>query len=114
MSISYSKFFAPTVLPITTPVTLLTVPTTPPSTLLRGGRIRLTNTTAVAVTVTLYAVPLAGTAGPGNAFVSVKAIAANDYIDVDVPLMSVGDFLQGMAGTADSVTAHMVSGSYFA
>jgi hypothetical protein len=114
MTISYSKFFAPTVLPITTPATLLTIPTAPATTLLRGGRIRLTNTTNVAATVTLYAVPLAGTAGAGNAFVSVKAIAANDYIDVDVPIMGAGDFIQGLAGTASSITAHMISGSYFA
>lgn len=113
MSISYSKFFAPTVLTLVA-ATLLTIPAAPASTLLRGARIRVTNTTGVAATLTLYAVPLAGTAGVGNAFVSSKTIAGNDYLDVDVPIMAAGDFIQGLAGTATSLTAHMISGSYFA
>ena len=110
--ISYKKFFAPTVLG-TVAGLLMTVDLAPSSTLLRGARIRLTNTTAVAATVTLYAVPLAGAAGVGNAFVAGKPIGANDYLDVDVPIMAAGDFIQGLAGTAASITAHMISGSLF-
>lgn len=112
MTISYLKFFQPTVLGIAA-ATLATVPTQPTTTLLRGGRIRLTNTTGVAATATLYAVPLAGAAGVGNAFFPGKTIAANDYVDVDVPLMAAGDFIQALAGTAASITAHMISGSLF-
>ena len=97
----------------TSAATLLTIPAQPASTLLRGARVRFTNTTALAATVTAYAVPLAGTAGVGNAFVSAKSVAANDYIDVDVPIMAAGDFIQGLSGTATSITAHMISGSYF-
>jgi hypothetical protein len=74
---------------------------------------RLTNTTAGAVTATLYAVPLAGTAAVGNAFLSAKSIAANDYLDVDVPIMPAGAFIQGLAGAATSITAHMVSGGLY-
>ena len=112
MSITYSQFMPPTVL-TTSAVTLFTVPSTPSSTLLRGGRMRLTNTTAGAVTATLYAVPLAGTAAAGNAFVFGKTISANDYLDVDVPLIAPGGFVQGLAGAATSITAHMISGSLF-
>lgn len=112
MSITYSAFFAPTVL-TTSAATLFTVPATPTSTLLRGGRIRLTNTTAGPVTATLYAVPSAGTAAAGNSFLTGKSIAANDYLDVDVPIMGPGAFVQGLAGAATSITAHMLSGSYF-
>ena len=112
MTISYSKFMDPTVLGVAA-ATLFTVPATPASTLLRGGRMRLVNTTAGAVTATLYAVPLAGAAAAGNAFVSGKSIAANDYLDVDVPLMGPGGFVQGLAGAATSITAHMISGSLF-
>lgn len=112
MTITYKKFFAPTVLGIAA-ATLMTVDAAPASTLLRGARIRLTNTTSVAATATLYAVPLAGTAGVGNAFVSGKTIAANDFLDVDVPIMGAGDFIQALAGTASAITAHMVSGSLF-
>ena len=72
MTISYSNFFAPTVLG-TSAGTLATIPAQPTTTLLRGGRIRLTNTTGGAVTATLYAVPAAGSPAAGNAFVSGKA-----------------------------------------
>lgn len=113
MSISYQKFFQPTVLG-TAAATLMTVPATPATMLLRGARIRLVNTTASPVTGTLYAVPAGGTAGAGNAFLSAKTIAANDYLDIDVPIMGPGDFIQGLAGTAASLTAQAISGSYFA
>lgn len=112
MSITYSSFFAPTVLGAAA-ATLYTVPATPTTNLLRGGRMRLTNTTGSAVTATLYAVPFSGTAGVGNAFVSAKSIAANDYLDVDVPIMPASAFIQGLAGAATSITAHMISGGLY-
>lgn len=112
MTITYDKFFAPTVLGIAA-ATLFTVPAAPGSMLLRGGRIRLTNTTAGPVTATLYAIPPAGAAAAGNAFLSAKSIAANDYLDIDVPLMPAGSFVQALAGAATSITAHMLSGSLF-
>ena len=112
MTISYSQFMGPTVLGIAA-ATLLTIPVLPATNLLRGGRIRLTNTTAAAVTATLYGVPLAGTAGAANAFLSGKSIAANDYLDVDVPMLAPGGFVSGLAGAAASITAHMISGSLF-
>lgn len=113
MAVSYSNFFAPTVL-TTAAATLFTVPTLPATTLLRGGRIRLANTTAGPVTATLHAVPLAGSAAAGNAFLFGKTIAANDFLDVDVPILPSGSFVQGLAGAVTSITASMLSGSYFA
>lgn len=112
MTISYSAFFAPTVL-TTSAATLYTMPASPATSLLRGGRVRLTNTTAGAVTATLHAVPSAGTAGDANAFLKAKSIAANDYLDVDVPILPPGALLQGLAGAGASITAHMLSGSIF-
>lgn len=112
MTTSYSNFMAPTVL-TTSAADLVTVAATPTSNLLRGGRMRLTNTTASAVTATLYAVPPAGTAGDGNAFVKAKSIGANDYLDVDVPIMPAGSKIQGLASAGTSITAHMLSGSIF-
>lgn len=114
MTISYSNFFAPTVLGVAAATLGTPIPAAPPSTLLRGGRIRLVNTTASPATATLYAVPPAGTAAAGNAFLAGKTIAANDYLDVDVPIMPAGSFIQGLAGTASAITAHMLSGSLFA
>lgn len=113
MSITYSNFFAPTVLTTSAATLGSAVPSTPTSSLLRGGRIRFTNTTAGAVTVTAYAVPSAGTAAAGNAFVSAKSVAANDYLDVDVPIMPAGAFIQALAGAATSITAHMISGGIY-
>lgn len=112
MSITYSQFMAPTVL-TTSAATLFTVPSVPASSLLRGGRIRLTNTTAGAVTVTLHGIPSGGTASDGNAFVKAKSVAANDYLDIDIPILGPGGFVQALAGAATSITAHMISGSLF-
>lgn len=113
MTITYSAFFAPTVLGTTAATLGSPVPSTPTTTLLRGGRIRLTNTTAGAATVTLYAVPFGGTAGVGNAFLAAKSINANDFLDVDVPIMPAGAFIQALASAATTITAHMISGGLY-
>lgn len=112
MNITYSSFFTPVVLGITTS-TLLTIPATTTTTMLRGGRIRLTNTTVNTATVTLYAVPSGALASVGNTFFPTKYISANDFTDVDVPIMPAGSTLQAIAGTAASITAQMISGAYF-
>lgn len=112
MTISYSNFFAPTVLGVAASL-LATVPAAPTTSLLRGGRMRLVNTTAGAVTATLYAVPAAGAPGVGNAFLSAKSINANDFLDIDVPIMPAGATLQALAGAAASITAHMISGGLY-
>lgn len=112
MTISYNQFFAPTQLG-TTAAVLLTVPEAPTTTLLRGGRVRLTNTTGAAVTATLHAVPSAGTPSAANAIVFAKSIGANDYLDVDLPIMPAGATLQGLAGAATSLTVHMLGGSLY-
>lgn len=112
MTISYTNFMSPTVL-TTSAVTMFTVPAAPTTTLLRGGRMRFSNTTGGAVTVTVHSVPSAGSAADGNAVVKAKSVPANDYIDVDLPIMPAGSFVQALAGANTSITAHMVSGSYF-
>lgn len=112
MTVSYTQFFLPTVLGVAA-APLYTMPTLPATSLLRGGRVRFTNTTAGAVTVTAYAVPSGGAVAAGNAFVSGKTIAANDFLDVDVPILGPGGTLQALAGAATSITAHMISGSLF-
>tara|TARA_R110000868_G_scaffold160430_2_gene390041 strand:- start:5308 stop:5649 length:342 start_codon:yes stop_codon:yes gene_type:complete len=112
MTTSYSNFFVPTVL-TTSAATLYTVPATPTNSLLRGGRMRFTNTAAGPITVTAYAVPSGGFAAVGNAFISAKSIAAGDYLDADVPIMPAGAFIQALASSATSITAHMLSGSVF-
>ena len=112
MTITYDKFFLPTALS-TSAATLLTVPATSTTTLLRGARMRFTNTSSAPVTVTAYAVPPASSAASSNAFVYVKNVPVNDYFDVDVPIMSAGALLQALCSVSSGVTAHMISGSYF-
>jgi hypothetical protein len=112
MTISYSALFAPTVL-TTSAATLFTAPSTPTTTLLRGGRMRFTNTTGGAVTVTAHAIPSGGSAAPGNMFLNAKSVAANDYLDIDIPILGPGGFVQALAGANTSITAFALAGSYF-
>lgn len=112
MTISYAKFFAPTILG-TSAGTLYTVPLTPAATLFRGGRIRLSNITGSPASATLYAVPNGGSASTTNAFVSSVTVPANGYIDTDVPIMAAGDFIQGLAGTASAINAQAIFGGLF-
>lgn len=112
MTITYDKFFYPTVLSSTV-ATLLTIPATSATTLLRGARIRFTNTASIPLTVTAYAVPPSGAASAANVFAYAKSVPINDYIDIDVPIMPAGALLQALCSVGSGVTAHMISGSYF-
>lgn len=113
MTMQYSKLFEPVALVLTTPTTIVTVPASPSSTLLRGGIVRITNTSISSAEFTLYAVPLAGTAGITNAFASKVSVGVNGYVDVQVPQMKAGDFLQGFAGTAAALNIQAIAGSYY-
>lgn len=110
MALAWSLLFAPNQLDNAAPETLFTVPTTPATSLLRNGRVRFVNTTAGAVTVTAWAVPLAGTAGDTNCCLPVVSIAAESYTDVDIPIMNAGAFFQAQAGAATSITAVLLDG----
>jgi len=112
MAISYAKFFQPTLL-TTSLVTIYTVPSVPPSTLLRNARVRLTNFTTLATTARVHAVPSAGSASTTNAFFYDVTVPADDYIDVDLPILAAGDFIQALAGTATSVNIQVISGGLF-
>ncbi|WP_426111046.1 hypothetical protein [Massilia sp. PWRC2] len=112
MAMTYQKLFEPVLLTATA-ATIFTVPTGSASTLLKGGLVRLTNTSAAAVDVTLYTVPLAGSNGVSNSMFPTKSVPAKDYIDVQVPQMKAGDFLQGFAATAGVVNIQPIAGAYF-
>jgi hypothetical protein len=99
MTMQYNKLFEPALLAAAA-ATIFTVPATVATTLLKGGMVRLTNTSAAAVAVTLYSVPAAGANGVANMIFPGKSIPANDYVDVQIPQMKAGDFLQGFASTA--------------
>lgn len=110
-TVTYAAFFTPVQLGAVASI-LYPVPSSPTS-LLRGGRIRATNATGAAVTVTFYAVPTAGSPVAANAFVLAKSVPANDFLDVDVPILPSGATLQGLAGAATSITVHMINGALF-
>lgn len=112
MALSYSKMFEPVQL-TTSLVTLYTVATTPTTNLLRNGRVRLSNTTAGAVSADVHAVPFGGTASDTNAVAKGISITANSYIDIDLPIMKAQDFVQAKASEATSITIHAIDGVVF-
>lgn len=109
MALTIKQLFEPTVL-TTGAATLYTCPASPPTSVLPNGRVRFTNTTGGAVTITAYAVPSAGTAGAGNCFAFQEAIGPNAHADYDVPMLAAGDFLQALASAGTSITATALQG----
>lgn len=113
MAIDILHLFNPNQVDNAAAETLYTVPSTPTSIRLIGMRVRFCNTTAGAVTISVWAVPSGGSAADTNASLKGYSIAANDYIDVDIPTMEAGDFLQAQAGAATSITASCLAGALF-
>jgi hypothetical protein len=109
MALSIVQLFQPTVLGTASAV-IFSMPTLPATSTLKNARMRLTNTTAGAVTATLYEAPSATASAASNCFLSAVSIPANSSIEVDVPTMAAGDTLRGLAGAAASITVHEMGG----
>lgn len=109
MAISFSKLFAPALLAGVVG-NVFTMPASPSTTVLKNGRVRLTNTTAGAVSATLYAVPSGGAPSTTNMFLSAVSLAAGASLDVDVPTLAAGDQLQGFASAAASINIQEAGG----
>jgi hypothetical protein len=109
MTVQVVQMFPPTVLTATA-ATLFT--NTGFATLARG-RIRFTNTSASPVQVTAYAVPSGATAGATNEFCPALAVLGNSNLDLDVPVLSPGDFIEAFASTASVITALSLDGVLF-
>jgi hypothetical protein len=112
MSVQVIQMFAPTVL-TTTAATLYTVNTGSGASVLARGRIRFTNTTGTAATVTAYGIVTGGTAGVGNDFCPVLSVPAYSNLDVDVPVLASGGFIQALASAGTTITAHALDGVLF-
>lgn len=110
MALSFLQLFASKQVNNAAPDTLFTVSTSPSANILRNGRVRFANTTAAPVTIKAWAVPAAGAAADANVCLPAQSVAANSYIDVDVPVMAAGGFMQAQAGAAASITASMLDG----
>lgn len=107
-TVTISKIFEPNQVDNAAPETIYTL--SAPYTATKNGRVRFTNTTATAATISAWMVPSGGSAGDSNKFLFDKSIAANDYLDIDLPDMKQGDFFQAQAGTATAITVHSLGG----
>jgi hypothetical protein len=112
MAVQVTTLFAPTVLTASAAV-IYTAPASPSTTVLTNGRVRFTNTSAGARSITAYAVPAAGSPAAGNCFMNAEALAANAHVDVDVPLLGPGGTLQALADVTSDVTITALSGVLF-
>lgn len=112
MALTITQLFKPVQLPNAAAV-LFTMPTTPTTLVLKNGRVRLTNTSGVAVAVTLYADVAATASGAANCCLNGVSIGGNGYLDIDIPTLAAGDTLRGFAGTANVITIHELSGVYY-
>lgn len=112
MAFTFVPLFSPQQLG-TGAATITTVPSSPSTTFLTGGVVKLANTTAGAVTATLYAVPNAGSPTDTNTFFPTTSIPANTSLDVTVPQIGAGGTIQGKAGAATSISITPVSGAYY-
>lgn len=90
--------------------TIYTMPTSPSTVVLRNGRIRFTNTDTVLRSATAYAVPSGGAASTTNMFCPAISIPPNGILDVDVPQMAAGDFIQVLADSASKINAQPLDG----
>lgn len=108
MAMEYKKLFEPVLL-TSSPAAILAVSATPATRILKGGIIRITNTSGSAVQVTLSA----GANSATNNFFPGKTVPANDYIDVQMPQLKAGDTVQGFADTPSVVNVQAIAGAYY-
>lgn len=112
MAINYQKFFQPTTLTASAAI-IYTVPASPVSNLLRGSRVRLTNTTTSPKTAKLYAVPSGGSIADSCVFFADQTVPANGYVDVDIPILAAGDTIQALASVTPGVNIQAMAGGVF-
>lgn len=107
-TLEIKQLFSPIVLPAAAAV-LYTMPVAA-GTVLKNGRVRLSNTTAAPLAATLYSDLAATASSAANVCFPTKNVPANDYIDVDLPTMKAGDTLRGFAGAAAGITMQELGG----
>lgn len=107
MAVTLSKLFAPVQLGASVAVLY----TNATGGVIKNLRVRLTNTSASAVAVTLYADASATASSAANCCLSAVSIAANGYLDLNIPTLANGDTLRGFAGTGSVITMHEIGGA---
>lgn len=81
--------------------------TAPTNTLTTISAMTLCNTTAGAVTATVYLVPNAGAAGVANTVLSARSLSAGESYNVSAAIgqtIPAGATIQALAGSATSIT----------
>ena len=107
MALTIQQLFAPSVLPTSVGVIFTSANT------LKNGRVRLTNTTAASISVTLYAAASGTASSAANCCMNAKAVAPNDYLDVNIPTLAPGDTFRALASAA-GITIHELGGVLYA
>lgn len=110
MALTFKQLFAPKLVNNAAADTLFTIDAAPTTNLFRNGRVRFSNVTAGPVTIKSWAVPPAGAAADANVYLPTVSIPANSYIDVDIPMVGPGYFVQAQAGAASSIAASSLDG----
>lgn len=106
MTVSIVKLF-PTAVLSTTAETLFTMPANPASSVLKNGRLCVTNNDTAARTVSLYT---AAAATAASCFVAARSLQAGETAYIDVPTLGVGDLIVGKASAGAVVTVHEAGG----
>lgn len=93
--------------PATLTATAAAYVTCPQNQILTTKKVTVTNTSANAVTLTLYKVPSGSTPGTGNLLIGALTIPANtvnggvkELYEAENQMLQPGDTLQALAGTA--------------
>jgi hypothetical protein len=112
MAVQVANLFVPVVL-TTSAANIYVAPATPTSLIVARIRVRFSNTSNASVSVTAYAIPTGGTALASNECLPGVAIAANAYLDVDIPVLAPGGAFAAMATAATSITVAQLDGVIF-
>ena len=87
-----------------------TIYTVPALSTLRNGKVRFVNSSGTAATIKVWMVPFGGTAGNANLALPTTSIAANSYLDIDLPVLDAGGTIQAQAGTASAISVFHLDG----
>jgi plastocyanin len=112
MAVQVLQLFAPVELAAAA-ATIFTVPSLPSTTVLARGRVRFTNTDTASHAVTAYAIQSGGSAVVADCFMNAESIAPNTHLDIDLPVLAAGGFMQAFADTANKVTVLQLDGTLF-
>lgn len=90
--------------------TIYDVPSSPSGITLQDMQLKLTNVTDATRTVTVHAVPAAGSPNDTNAIAKEMSVPPRDYIMLPVERLGADGTIQGLADMAGSVNIQAIGG----